>query len=144
VIQKVSNRERIAHDNLLEKLSALLLTYYGIIRISILKNIALVTYALLNLFSGARGSAFRQRVAICRSSPSLNPFIAGFTTFSVFLKIPGRIFFFCPCIILTLGFLLLLLSSLPYFKNQHPPFKILSYCNAFPFLSLSALPSSFI
>ncbi len=56
MIQKASNRERIAHDQLLQKLCALLFTYHGIIRISILKNIALVTYALLNLFSGARGS----------------------------------------------------------------------------------------
>jgi hypothetical protein len=70
VIQKVSNRERIAHDQLLEKLCALLFTYHGIIRISILKNIALVTYALLNLFSGARGSnGWLSKAALSRCLP---------------------------------------------------------------------------
>jgi hypothetical protein len=70
VIQKVSNRERIAHDQLLEKLSALLFTYHGIIRLSILKNIVLVTYALLNLFSGARGSnGWLSKAALARCLP---------------------------------------------------------------------------
>jgi hypothetical protein len=56
MIRNVPNRERIVYDELLQKLCTLLFTYQGMIRITILKNIALVTYALLNLFSGARGS----------------------------------------------------------------------------------------
>ncbi len=70
MIHKTSNRERIAHDKLQEKLYALLFTYRGIIRISILKNIALVTYALLNLFSGARGSnGWLSKAALARGLP---------------------------------------------------------------------------
>jgi hypothetical protein len=52
VSHKTSNRERLVYDELLQKLFSLLWTYQGVIRISILKNIALVTYALLNLFGG--------------------------------------------------------------------------------------------
>lgn len=67
---KASNRERIVHDELLQKLWCLLLAYQGIIRISILKNIALVTYALLNLFSGARGSnGWLSKAALARCLP---------------------------------------------------------------------------
>ena len=64
------NRERILHDELLQKLYALLFTYQGLIRITILKNIALVTYALLNLFSGARGSnGWLSKAALARCLP---------------------------------------------------------------------------
>lgn len=67
---KASNRERIVSDELLQKLCSLLFTYQGIIRISILKNIALVTYALLNLFSGARGSnGWLSKAALARCLP---------------------------------------------------------------------------
>jgi hypothetical protein len=70
VIHKVSNRERIAHDQLLQKLWSLLFSYQGMIRISILKNIGLVTYALLNLFSGARGSnGWLSKAALARCLP---------------------------------------------------------------------------
>ncbi len=70
MIHKASNRERIVHDELLLKLCTLLFTYQGIIRISILKNIALVTYALLTLFSGARGSnGWLSKAALARCFP---------------------------------------------------------------------------
>ncbi len=70
MIHKASNRERIVHDELLLKLCTLLLTYQGIIRISILKNIALVTYAILTLFSGARGSnGWLSKAALARCLP---------------------------------------------------------------------------
>ena len=49
------NRERIESDDLLRKLMGLLLVYRGTIRVTILKNIALVTYGLITLFQGARG-----------------------------------------------------------------------------------------
>ena len=49
------NRERIESDDLLRKLMELLLAYRGVIRLTILKNIALVTYALVTLYHGARG-----------------------------------------------------------------------------------------
>jgi hypothetical protein len=49
------NQERIEYDPLLRKLLELLLVYRGMIRVTILKNIALITYALITLFSGARG-----------------------------------------------------------------------------------------
>ena len=49
------NRERIESDNLLRKLMELLLSYRGMIRVTILKNIALVTYGLVTLYHGARG-----------------------------------------------------------------------------------------
>jgi hypothetical protein len=70
VSHKTSNRERLVYDELLQKLFSLLWTYQGIIRISILKNIALVTYALLNLFGGARGSnGWLSKAALARCLP---------------------------------------------------------------------------
>lgn len=64
------NRERILYDELLQKLYDLLFTYQGLIRVTILKNIALVTYALLNLFSGARGSnGWLSKAALARCLP---------------------------------------------------------------------------
>ena len=60
-----SNRERIEYDDLLRQLLELLLVYRGLIRVTILKNIALVTYALLTLFQWGAG---RQRLAL-ESSP---------------------------------------------------------------------------
>lgn len=70
MIHKTSNRERIVHDELLQKLGTLLFTYQGLIRISILKNIVLVTHALLTLFSGARGSnGWLSKAALARCLP---------------------------------------------------------------------------
>ena len=70
MIRNVPNRERIVYDELLQKLCTLLFTYQGMIRITILKNIALVTYALLNLFSGARGSNGQlSKAALARCLP---------------------------------------------------------------------------
>lgn len=64
------NLERIFYDDLLNKLLGLLLLYRGIIRITILKNIALLTHALLTLFSGARGSnGWLSKAALARVCP---------------------------------------------------------------------------
>jgi len=52
------NREQIEYDDLLRKLMELLFVYRGMIWVTILKNIALVTYALIILFHGARGLIF--------------------------------------------------------------------------------------
>jgi len=49
------NRERLTEDDFLRKLLDLLFRYRGLVRITILKNIALLTHALLTLFQGARG-----------------------------------------------------------------------------------------
>jgi hypothetical protein len=50
----VPNQERILDDDLLRKLFQLLDLYRGVIRITLLRNIALLTHALLTLFHGAR------------------------------------------------------------------------------------------
>lgn len=64
------NRERIESDDLLDKLMALLFLYQGMIRITILKNIALVTYALITLFQGARGgNGWLSKAALARCLP---------------------------------------------------------------------------
>lgn len=64
------NLERIAYDDLLRKLLGLLLLYHGMIRLTILKNIALVTHALLTLYSGARGSnGWLSKAALARCLP---------------------------------------------------------------------------
>ncbi|RPJ09168.1 MAG: hypothetical protein EHM36_04585 [Deltaproteobacteria bacterium] len=64
------NRERIEQDALLRKLLELLFVYRGMIRVTILKNIALVTHALLTLFSGARGgNGWLSKAALARSLP---------------------------------------------------------------------------
>jgi len=64
------NRERITYDALLDKLLELLWVYRGMIRVTILKNIALVTHALLTLFSGARGgNGWLSKAALARSLP---------------------------------------------------------------------------
>jgi hypothetical protein len=64
------NAERIEYDALLRKLLELLLVYRGMIRVTILKNVALVTYALLTLFSGARGgNGWLSKAALARCLP---------------------------------------------------------------------------
>jgi hypothetical protein len=64
------NRERIESDDLLRKLMELLLAYRGMIRVTILKNIALVTYALVTLFHGARGgNGWLSKAALARCLP---------------------------------------------------------------------------
>jgi len=50
-----ANQERILYDDLLHRLMDLLFLYHGTIRATLLKNISLLTYALLTLFHGARG-----------------------------------------------------------------------------------------
>ena len=64
------NRERIDYDPLLRKLLELLWVYRGMIRITILKNIGLITYALITLFSGARGgNGWLSKAALARCLP---------------------------------------------------------------------------
>jgi hypothetical protein len=64
------NAERIEYDDLLRKLMGLLLAYRGMIRVTILKNIALVTYALITLFHGARGgNGWLSKAALARCLP---------------------------------------------------------------------------
>jgi hypothetical protein len=64
------NAERIEYDELLRKLMGLLLAYHGMIRITILRNIALVTYALITLFHGARGgNGWLSKAALARCLP---------------------------------------------------------------------------
>jgi hypothetical protein len=64
------NRERIESDDLLLKLMKLLFVYRGMIRVTILKNIALVTYALVTLFHGARGgNGWLSKAALARCLP---------------------------------------------------------------------------
>ncbi len=64
------NAERIEDDDLLLILMRLLLVYRGIIRVTLLKNIALVTYALITLFHGARGgNGWLSKAAVARCLP---------------------------------------------------------------------------
>jgi hypothetical protein len=64
------NRERIESDDLLRKLMELLLAYRGMIRATILKNIALVTYGLVTLYHGARGgNGWLSKAALARCLP---------------------------------------------------------------------------
>jgi len=64
------NRERIESDELLRKFMELLFVYRGMIRVTILKNIALVTYTLITLFRGARGgNGWLSKAALARCLP---------------------------------------------------------------------------
>ena len=64
------NRERIESDDLLRKLMELLFVYRGMIRVTVLKNIALVTHALITLFQGARGgNGWLSKAALARCLP---------------------------------------------------------------------------
>ena len=64
------NRERIEYDPFLRKLLELLLLYRGIIRVTVLKNITLITYGLITLFSGARGgNGWLSKAALARCLP---------------------------------------------------------------------------
>ena len=64
------NRERIESDELLRKLMELLWVYRGMIRLTILKNIALVTHALITLYHGARGgNGWLSKAALARCLP---------------------------------------------------------------------------
>lgn len=64
------NQELIDWDKLLCQLMGLLLAYRGMIRGTILKNIALVTYALVTLYHGARGgNDWLSKAALARCLP---------------------------------------------------------------------------
>ena len=65
-----SNRQRLREDDLLRRLLDLLFHYRGLVRITILRNIALLTHALLTLFQGARGgNDWLSQAAIARCLP---------------------------------------------------------------------------
>lgn len=65
-----SNREHLTEDDLLGKLLNLLFRYRGLVRITILKNIALLTRSLLTLFQGARGgNGWLSQAAVARCLP---------------------------------------------------------------------------
>ena len=64
------NREQIEYDDLLRRLMELLFVYRGMIRVTILKNIALITYGLITLFQGARGgNGWLSKAALARCLP---------------------------------------------------------------------------
>ena len=64
------NQEQILYDDLLRKLLDLLSLYRGLLRITLLRNIALLTYALLTLFHGARGAnGWLSQAALARCLP---------------------------------------------------------------------------
>jgi hypothetical protein len=66
----VANREQIEYDDLLRRLMELLFVYRGMIRVTILKNIALITYGLITLFQGARGgNGWLSKAALARCLP---------------------------------------------------------------------------
>jgi len=68
--KRAPNQERILYDDLLRKLMDLLSLYQGMIRITILRNIALLTHALLTLFHGARGgNGWLSQAALARCLP---------------------------------------------------------------------------
>ena len=65
-----ANQERILYDALLRRLMGLLFLYHGTIRVTLLKNISLLTYALLTLFHGARGgNGWLSQAALARCLP---------------------------------------------------------------------------
>ena len=69
-IGRAPNLERIVYDELLDELLRLLLLYRGMVRLTILKNIAIVTHALLTLFKGARGgNGWLSKAALARCMP---------------------------------------------------------------------------
>jgi Transposase DDE domain len=66
----LANQEQILYDELLRKLMGLLFLYHGLIRVTLLRNIALLTYALLTLFHGARGgNGWLSQAALARCLP---------------------------------------------------------------------------
>jgi len=68
--RSAANRESILYTDLLHKILDLLCLYRGEIRLTILRNIALVTHALLTLFHGARGgNGWLSQAALARCLP---------------------------------------------------------------------------
>ncbi len=69
-LRKGSTRQRIIHDELLDGLFALLWRYRGMVRASLLRNIALVTHALVTVFGGGRGTnGWLSKAAVARCLP---------------------------------------------------------------------------
>lgn len=68
--QGATNLERIRREPLLEQVLALLAVCRGEIRATVIKNIGLVTFAMVQLFEGARGGhGWLSRAAIARCLP---------------------------------------------------------------------------
>lgn len=68
--KRAANQERIRYDDLLCQLMDLLSLYQGMVRITILRNIALLTHGLLTLFHGARGAnGWLSQAALARCLP---------------------------------------------------------------------------
>ena len=68
--QSAPNQERILSDGLLGTIFHLLVLYRGKIRITLIRNLALLTHALLTLFQGARGgNGFLSQAALARCLP---------------------------------------------------------------------------
>ncbi len=68
--RSAGNRECILYSDLLHKIMDLLSLYRGEIRLTVLRNIALVTHALLTLFHGARGgNGWLSQAALARCLP---------------------------------------------------------------------------
>jgi len=66
----LANQEQVLYDELLRRLMGLLYLYHGVIRVTLLRNIALLTYALLTLFHGARGgNGWLSQAALARCLP---------------------------------------------------------------------------
>ena len=88
------NQERILYDDLLGKRMDLIFLYQGMIRITILKNIALLTHALLTLFHGARGGngwLFQAALARLPAKPGKSPLLCFPAKIS-----PAQLQFFLP------------------------------------------------
>jgi hypothetical protein len=69
-VRRGRNREEWRDDPLLPALMGVLSVYQGLVRRTILKNIALMTRALLTLFSGARsGNGMLSKAALARCLP---------------------------------------------------------------------------
>ena len=83
------NREKWRDDVTLPALMGVLLSYQGLVRKSVLKNIALMTRALLTLFSGGRsGNGMLSKAAIGRCLPLESRAKARQTRLSRFLANP--------------------------------------------------------
>jgi len=68
--QSAPHQERILSDGLLGTIFHLLVLYRGKIRITLIRNLALLTHALLTLFQGARGgNGFLSQAALARCLP---------------------------------------------------------------------------
>jgi len=88
-VKRGKNKEQVAEDPYVVPIMQLLSAYHGMVRKTVLKNIALVTGALLTLFSGARsGNGGLSKAALARCLPLCSPAKARQTRLSRFLDNP--------------------------------------------------------